>query len=255
MADAETYDSYLVPAIFDPWSRDLIKRALVWKGDRVLDVACGTGIVACRIAGTGAAVTGLDIDASRLERARTRASEEAVTVKWVEGSGETLPFRQPAFDLVTCQQGLQFMTDRAKAVREMRRVIVPGGRAVLACWLPVDQQGAFAVIDEIAASHTGTRHAGPTHPGPFSFGDEAALTKLLVDAKFFAISIETVTRQVRVPDPARFATMALTTVSGKPEEELGAAIADGVQALAPFLVDDAMQFQMKSLLAVARVKT
>ncbi len=250
MADAETYDSYLVPAIFGPWSRELIKRALVWKGDRVLDVACGTGIVACRIAGTGATVTGLDIDASRLERARMRASEEAVTVKWIEGSAETLPVREPAFDLVTCQQGLQFVTDRAKAVREMKRVIVPGGRAVLACWLPIEHQGAFAVIDEIAAKHTGKRHVHP-----FSFGDQAALNKLLVDAKFFAIAIETVTRQVRIPDPARFATMALTTISGEPAEALGAAISDGVAALAPFLIEDAMQFQMKSLLAVARVKT
>ena len=61
MEDAETYDSYLVPAIFEPWSRELIKRAQVWKGDSVLDVCTGTGIVACRIAGTGAAVTAIDI--------------------------------------------------------------------------------------------------------------------------------------------------------------------------------------------------
>ncbi len=250
MADAETYDSYLVPAIFEPWSREVIKRAQVWKGDRVLDLACGTGIVACRIAGTGAVVTGLDLDASRLERARMRASEESVSVKWVEGSAETLPFREPAFDLVTCQQGLQFVADRAKATREMRRVIVPGGRAVIACWLPIEHQGPFAAIDEVAARHVGKRHVHP-----FSFGDQAALSKLLTDAKFFAIAIETVTRQVRLPDPTRFATMALTTISGEPAESLTAAIADGVEALAPFVVDDVLQFPMMSLLAVARVKT
>lgn len=250
MADAETYDSYLVPAIFEPWSRELIKRAQVWKGDRVLDVACGTGIVACRIAGTSASVTGLDLDPTRLERARMRAADENVTVKWTLGSGESLPFRQPAFELVTCQQGLQFMTDRARAVREMRRVIVPGGRAVISCWLSIDQQGPFAAIDEVAAKHTGKRHVHP-----FSFGDQAAMQQLLEGAKFFAIAIETVTRQVRIPDPARFATMALTTISGEPADALGAAISDGVDALAPFVVDDALQFPMKSLLAVARVKT
>src|SRR5687767_208955 len=103
MADAETYDTYLVPALFEPWSRDLIKRAQVWKGDKVLDVACGTGIVACRIAATGAAVTGIDTAADMLERARLRATEEGVGVKWIEGTAEALPFRQPAFDLVTCQ--------------------------------------------------------------------------------------------------------------------------------------------------------
>jgi ubiquinone/menaquinone biosynthesis C-methylase UbiE len=251
VADADTYDSYLVPAIFEPWSRELIKRAQVWKGDRVLDVATGTGVVACRIAGTGAKVTGLDVDASRLALARQRASDEGVSVTWIEGSADALPIRQPSFELVTCQQGLQFISDRAAAVREMRRVIVPGGRAVIACWLPIDQQGPFAVIDDIAAKHTGKRHVHP-----FSFGDEVALNKLLVDAKFFAIAIEIVTRQVRLPDPARFATMALTTISGEPVESLTAAIADGVDALAPFVVDDGvLQFPMKSLLAVARVKT
>ncbi len=249
MADAETYDSYLVPAIFEPWSRELIKRAQVWKGDRVLDVACGTGIVACRIAGTGAKVTGIDIDASRLELARRRASEESVSVTWREGSGEALPFRQPEFELVTCQQGLQFMADRAKAAREMKRVIAPGGRAVIACWLPIDQQGPFAVVDDIAAKHTGKRHVQP-----FSFGDKDALNKVLVDAKFFAIAIETVVRQVRLPDPARFATMALTTIADQPAESLTAAIDEAVAALATYIVDDALQFKLSSLVAVARVK-
>ncbi len=250
VADAETYDSYLVPAIFEPWSRELIKRAQVWKGDRVLDVATGTGIVACRIAGTGAAVTGIDVDAERLEWARRRATDESVAVKWLEGSAEALRFREPAFELVTCQQGLQFMTDKALAAREMRRVIVPGGRAVIACWLPIEQQGAFAVIDDIAAKHTGKRHVHP-----FSFGEEAALKQLLVAAKFFAVAVESVTRQVRIPDPARFVTMALTTVTGEPVESLTAAMAEGLDALSSFIVDDALQFQMKSLLAVARVKT
>lgn len=251
MADAETYDSYLVPAIFEPWSRELIKRAQVWKGDRVLDVACGTGIVACRCAGTGATVTGLDVDASRLELARRRAGEESVAVKWIEGSAEALPVRQPSFDLVTCQQGLQFMGDRALAVREMRRVIAPGGRAVIACWCPIEHQAPFQIVDDIADKHTGKRHVHP-----FSFGDEAVLKKLLIDAKFFAVAIEKVTRQVRLPDPVRFATMALTTISGRTAEELGPAITEAVTSLAPLVGDgEQMVFSMTSLLAVARVKT
>lgn len=249
MADAEIYDGYLVPAIFEPWSRELIKRAQVWKGDRVLDVATGTGIVACRIAGGGAKVTGIDIDASRLVLARQRSSDENVPVTWIEGNAEALPFRQPAFELVTCQQGLQFVENRALAVREMKRVIVPGGRAVIACWLPVSEQGAFAAIDEVCAKHTGKRHVLP-----FSFGDPAALNKLLVDAKFFAIAIETVTRQVRVPDPPRFVAMALTTITGEPYETLAVAISEGIDAMKPFIVDGALQFPMKSLVAVARVK-
>ncbi len=238
--DAETYDSYLVPAIFEPWSRDLIKRALVWKGDRVLDLACGTGIVACRIAGTGAKVTGLDIDASRLEVARKRASEESVSVTWREGSGEALPFREPAFELVTCQQGLQFMTDRAKATREMRRVLLPGGRAVISCWTAIEHQGAYAALDQLVEHEPST---------PL---DATELNKLLVDAGFFAIQIETVTRQVRVPDPARFAALSLHWLTGEPASE--ALIAAASEALAPFVDGDALQFKMSSLVGVGRVR-
>lgn len=249
VADAETYDSYLVPAVFEPWSRELINRAKVWKGDRVLDLCCGTGIVACRIAGSGATVTGIDLDASRLAKARERAASEGVNVKWIEGTAEALPFREPAFDLVTCQQGLQFVTDRTRAVREIKRVLVPGGRAVLACWLPIEQQGPIAIIDDVCAKHTGKRHEHP-----YSFGDEVALRKLLTDAKFFAIAIDTVTRQVRIPDPRRFVTMAMTTLSGQPAGELEAAIEEAVDAIASSIVDDALQYPARSLVAVARVK-
>lgn len=243
MLDAETYDSYLVPAIFEPWSRELINRAQVWKGDRVLDVACGTGIVACRIAARGAAVTGLDIDAGKIVRAGVRAAEESVSVKWMEGSAEALPFRQPAFDLVTCQQGLQFVGDRALAVREMRRVIAPGGRAVIATWCAIDQQGAYAALEAVAGK--------PLFGATFTLGDAAALNKLLVDAKFFAVDVQTVTRQVRVPEPARWATLMLT----REEPASDDLIAAGVAALTPFVDGDQLCFTMTSLLATARVKT
>ena len=247
MLDAETYDSYLVPAIFEPWSRELINRAKVWNGDRVLDVACGTGIVACRIAARGAAVTGLDSAADRLARAKVRAAEESVSVKFLEGTAEALPFRQPAFDLVTCQQGLQFVPDRALAVREMRRVIAPGGRVVIATWCSLDQQGPYAVLDAAMQRHTGE----PLFVEPFSLGDAAELDKLLVDAKFFAVSVETVTRQVRIADPARFAAIILARKMPVSDD----LVADGLAALAPFVDGDHLAFALTSLVAVARVKT
>ena len=242
--DAETYDSYFVPALFEPWSRELINRAQVWKGDRVLDVACGTGIVACRIAARGAAVTGLDIGADRIARAKLRAADEGVSVKWIEGTAEALPGRQPAFELVTCQQGLQFVADRALAVREMRRVIVPGGRAVIATWCPLEQQGPYAALAAVAERRTGQ----PLFPDVFSLGDAAVLDKLLVDAKFFAIQIDTVTRQVRFPEPQRFAATLLADAGDD-------AIAEGLAALAPFIDGDQLVFPSTSLIAVARVKT
>ncbi len=246
--DADTYDRYLVPAIFEPWSRELIKRALVWKGDRVLDVACGTGIVACRIAASGATVTGLDPATDKLAQAKLRAADEGVGVTWIEGTALALPVRSPAFDLVTCQQGLQFTGDPALAAREMRRVIAPGGRAVIATWCAIEHQGPYAVIDDLAFRHTGKRFVEP-----FSLGDATALTALLNAAKFFAVNVETVTRQVRVPEPARFASVILEAITGEPPAKDVIALATA--AIAHFVDGDQLVFPMASLLAVGRVKT
>jgi ubiquinone/menaquinone biosynthesis C-methylase UbiE len=246
--DAETYDTYIVPAINEPWSRELIKRAQVWKGDRVLDVATGTGIVACRIAATGAAVTAIDPDAASLAQAKVRAAEENVSVKWLEGAAEALPFRTPAFELVTCREGLQFTADRALAAREMRRVIVPGGRAVISCWTGVAEQGVYAVLDALAFARAG-KHFAPA----FSLADPAELNKLLVDAKFFAINIETVTRQVRVPDPARFVRTPLGSLLGDAMTDEIAA--EALEQLAPFIDGEQLVFPMTAMIATARVKT
>jgi SAM-dependent methyltransferase len=246
------YDTYFVPALFEPWSRELIKRAQVWKGDRVLDVACGTGIVACRIAATGAKVTGLDINAERLAQARVRATEEAVPVTFVERNAESLGFAAGSFDLVTCQQGLQFVADRAAAVREMKRVIAPGGRCVIASWCALDRNPAYAALDQVAQNHFGPGGFA----GPFSLGDEAELRALLAGAKFFAIAIETVTRTVRFPDPPKFAAETLNMAA----DRLGAtaspeAHADALAAMAPFMEGEQLVFPTASLIATARVKT
>lgn len=248
MVDAATYDRYLVPAIFEPWSRELIKRALVWKGDRVLDVACGTGIVACRIASSGATVTGLDPAADRLTQAKLRATEEGVGVTWLDGTALSLPFRQPVFDLVTCQQGLQFTGDPALAAREMRRVIAPGGRVAIATWCAIDHQGPLAVLDDIAFRHTGKRYVEP-----FSLGDATALAALLTGASFFAINVETVTRQVRVPEPARFAAVILGAITGDSVPDT--VVAAGTAAIEQFVDGEQLVFPMASLLAIGRVKT
>lgn len=244
---AQTYDSYLVPAIFEPWARELIKRAQVWKGDTVLDVATGTGIVACRIAGSGASVTAIDNNAEMLAQARVRAADEGVSVKWMEGTAEALPFRDPAFDLVTCQQGLQYVEDKARAVREMRRVIKPGGRCVLATWTAPDQQGAFTALNQLSAKHGGSRA-----DAPYALADAAEMTTLLNAAKFFAVTVETATRQIRVPEPERFVRFVLGNQGLEVDDAL---CAEGLAAVAPFVEDGTLVFPSTTLIGVGRVKT
>jgi len=133
----EAYERIQVPAIFAPAAQDLLRTAALQPGERVLDVACGTGIVARLAApqvGPSGRVVGLDLNEGMLAVARAQAEAHGLSVEWHQGDATHLPFSDAAFDVVLCQQGLQFMPDRRAALREMRRVLVPRGRAWLSVW-------------------------------------------------------------------------------------------------------------------------
>ena len=135
---AEAYERYLVPAVMARFADDLVES--VGPGDRVLDVACGTGIVARRAAARGATVVGVDVNAQMLDVAR--AADPAV--EWIEADATALPLADDAFDVVLCQQGLQFMPDPAAALAEMRRVLAPGGRLTVSVWRPSETYETLA---------------------------------------------------------------------------------------------------------------
>jgi ubiquinone/menaquinone biosynthesis C-methylase UbiE len=136
---AENYHRYLVPAIFEPWAQDLVALAAPRPGERVLNVACGPGVVArpaARHAGSDQ-VTGLDINPGMVTLARSLPSE--LRISWQEGSALQMPLPDDSFDVVLCQQGVQFFADRAAGLREMGRVLARDGRVVLAVWGPIEQ--------------------------------------------------------------------------------------------------------------------
>ena len=132
---AEIYEQHMVPAIFARWAPDLVGAAGVRTGQRVVDVACGTGAVARLLAervGTTGKVTGLDVNPAMLAVARLSAPSQSI--EWLDGSAVKMPLPDAIFDAVVCQQGLQFFPDRPAALSEMRRVLKPGGRLALSCW-------------------------------------------------------------------------------------------------------------------------
>ena len=145
----EIYQREMVPASFARWAPDLVDLGAVGPGQRVLDVACGTGVVtrlaAERVGSSGRAV-GLDVNADML--AAARAASPGSRIEWHEGSALALPFPDASFDVLFCQQGLQFFPDRAAGLREMRRVLVPGGRLALSCWRSVDHQPGMRALEE-----------------------------------------------------------------------------------------------------------
>lgn len=115
--------------VLEPWTDDLILAAKCRDGDRVLDVACGTGLVANRVTLVShklCTITGIDINDGMLSVARRNQQ-----IEWHHGSAVDLPFADGSFDVVLCQQGLQYFPDRTPAVREMARVLAPGGRIAL----------------------------------------------------------------------------------------------------------------------------
>ena len=207
----ELYERYLVPTITSKWAADLVDRARVTAGEAVLDVACGTGIVARLTAermGRGR-VVGLDLNPGMLAVARS-TQHSGASVEWIEGSALALPFDDGSFDLVLCQLGLQFFPDRLLALREMRRALKEGGRTALSVYSAIEQTpAAYAFV--LALDH----HLGPSASAikraehMFRSADE--VRNLLVQADFGQVAVEPVTQQIVFPsvlDYVRFQLIA-----------------------------------------------
>jgi SAM-dependent methyltransferase len=146
---AEVYERELVPAVFGLWGPRVVELAALRRGLRVLDVACGTGLVArlaAEAVGADGHVTALDLNPAMLAVASELPAAEGAPIEWVEGDAQALPFEEASFDVVCCQLGLQFFPDREGAVGEMRRVLVPGGLAVVMVWREIDRAPGFAVL-------------------------------------------------------------------------------------------------------------
>ena len=197
------YERYFVPAIGAPLATDLVRLAALRPGERVLDVACGTGVVA-RLAseqvGSAGAVAGLDVTPGMLAVARS-ATPPGASIEWHEASADAMPFPDESFDVVLCQMGLQFMPDRSAALREMRRVLARGGR--LALNVPGPTPRLFEILHDELAHHLGDEAAGFVSQ-VFSLHDTAETEDLLRDAGFHDVSVRSGTRSLDLPAPEEF---------------------------------------------------
>ena len=148
----ERYEEIMVTAFFQAFAEDLVERLSPKPGERMLDVACGTGVV-LRVARAHTPdlgrLVGLDLTPAMLAVAQKRVGDGA---ELVEGDAQQLPFGDGEFDVVTCQQGLQFVPDKAAALAEIRRVSGGGGRVAIACWQGLDTQPGAAAMFEAGRS-------------------------------------------------------------------------------------------------------
>ena len=236
---AEVYEKELVPAIFRPWAELVIDLADPQKGDRVLDVACGTGIIARMVAdrvGPTGAVVGVDLNPGMLKVARTvwsSGSRSGAQVEWQEASADKLPFPDASFDVAYCQLGLQFFADRPTALREMHRVLDAGGRLAVMVWRGLDESPGFAVLADALERHVGEAAAAIMR-APFGLSNADQLDELVRNAGFRNIAIQRRVGTVRFASPER---LVLSYVAGSP---LAGPVSQANDAAREALITDVM---------------
>lgn len=198
---AENYENYFVPAIGAPVATDLIRVAALSLGERVLDVGCGTGVVT-RLAAerTRTRAAGLDPNPGMLAVARSITPAE-MSIDWHEAGAETIPLPDEAFDVVLCQMALQFVPDKASAVREMYRVLAPDGR--LALNTPGEMAELFSIMEGALARHLSAEAAG-FFRAVFSLSDPGEVQALLKAGGFRETAVQTTTVPLRLPPPGEF---------------------------------------------------
>jgi ubiquinone/menaquinone biosynthesis C-methylase UbiE len=193
----ENYQRYFVPAIGRPFAEDLIAEASLDGGERVLDVACGTGVVARLAAervGPDGTLAALDVNPAMLATARSIPSSGAA-IQWYEATAEAIPLPDGAFDVVLCQLGLQFVADKKAALREMRRVLVPGGLVLVSAPPP---NGFFDVLDAALSRHVGDKAAAFVRM-VFSLGAPETIEGLFREAGLTDVSVRTYSKRLRLP--------------------------------------------------------
>lgn len=202
---AESYEKHSVPGLFAPWASYLVQSAKAQPGEHVLDVACGTGIVARHIAphvGVQGRVIGLDLNPDMLSVGRAAAEREGLAIEWHAGPAEKLPFPDGSFDLVMCQFGLMFFADRHQALTEMHRVLRPSGRIALSVWQGLDRHPFYQTLHEVSRQHLGKSSVQAV----FSLGDADELRHLLTKADFQEVAIKPASLTARYANPEEFLT-------------------------------------------------
>lgn len=254
---AENYQRFFVPFIGAPVANDFIGAAHLEPGERVLDVACGTGVVtrlAAERVGKGGTVAGLDVNPSMIAVARSE-TPPSWSIKWYEASAEAMPLEDDVFDVVLCQMGLQFVPDKVAALREMRRVLRTGGRLLVNA--PGPKPPMFATLTDALARHLGPKAAAFADV-VFSLHDAGTLTELMRGAGFREIDVKAKPMTLRLPPPADFLwqyilSTPLAEAAAQADQAKRDALEQDVRARwQEFVTDGSMSLQVGMTTATAR---
>ena len=203
---AEFYERY-VRLLMEPWVHCLLDVAALEPAEHVLDVACGTGFVARLAAdrvGAKGRVVGIDLNASMIDAARAAPGQDtAAPIEWRTGDAGALPFENDTFDVVLCQQGVQFFRDRTRALREMRRVLRVGGRLAFTVWSAIGDTPYHAALADALARHV-SAEAGSMARAPSALHVAVELHDLVASTGFRNVNVRPTIKTTRLPLPAEF---------------------------------------------------
>ncbi len=256
----ETYERYIVPTWMLDWTEDLITAGGVGPKKRVLDVACGTGIVARKAVvrvGPGGRVAGLDANEGMLTVAGTCAREEGLAaIEWYQSDVSRMPFSFGEFDVVLCHQGLQFFPDKKAALREMARVLMPGGRLALGVWGRAEKSPHVGVICDVIGRYFG-EDATSLFKKACSLSNRTDLENLVRDAGFSDIRIKAGVKIARHPSltellPAYFSIFPIAAeISAMQEQDRARMFQDLVTALAAYRENDGLAVPTENYIVTA----
>ena len=242
---------------------EMLERAAPRPGERVLELACGPGglglAVAERVAPGGEVVLS-DVVAEMTAIASARAVAIGLeNVTTLELDLERIDQPDGSYDLVLCREGLMFAADPARAMREIARVLRPGGRVAVAVWGPRERNPWLAVVLDSVSAQLGRPSPPPGVPGPFSLSDADELVRLLDDAELTGTAVEEVPVPMRVGSFdewwARTSALAgplATILASLPEEAALALRARAREAVRPYQTPAGLEFPGVTLLATAR---
>ena len=252
---SEIYERFMVPAIFGRWSAILLELVAPQAGERVLDLACGTGIVARQAASMvrpGGEVFGVDFNPGQIDIARSIDP----SIEWREGDARSLPFTNETFDLVVCQQGFQFFPDRVQAVKEIHRVLKPGGRVGIAVWSSIDKLPGYLALVHALERRVGSS-AAHLLDDLTALSDSKEIGHFFAEGGFPNADMVTLSNDVVFTSAEEFTrAIAVGSIMRRTdaqfsEETLGLMAADVAAEMAPYLGENGLKFPMEAHLLTA----
>ncbi len=229
---AEIYEDQKVPAIFRPLAEATLDAVPIYPNDVILDVACGTGIVARTVRkrlGPSPRIVGVDLNEGMISAASNLADGASQSCEWHIADVTRMPFDPETFSVAFCQQGIQFFPDEIAALREIKRVLRPGGRIVLSVWSgPSDLFKALAA----ALSRHVNEEVASRSLAPFSYGRATELADTMSNLGFTDLSAQVIAVNRKLADPE---TAIPKEIMGNP---IGPIVAERGEAVMQRIVAD-----------------